>query len=231
MEGTLPTLNGLLEGAEGLFSRLPEAATLLRAGGWPAELLAVAGGVALLVAGARLGRVLAAAGAALVGWFSGLALASAFQRWGIRPEWVGLSLGSALAIASLLAPVAYPLLLGVFSGALLGSRFPVAGNASIGAAAGALAFGAAGLLLRRVVPAATAAVAGAALVCVALVAAFPQPSGLPQPSRLGLFVNRPPVLLGIALVLSIAGTAFQLGRGRAGGRRSSAGDRQLLRED
>jgi hypothetical protein len=226
----MPILKELLDGAEGLLAWLPEAASLLRAGGWPLELLVIAGGAALLVAGARLGRVLAAAGAALVGWFTGLAIAPAFQRWGVQPDWVGLSLGSALAVASFLAPDAYPLLLGVFPGALLGARVTVAGHASIGAAAGALAFGATGLALRKVIPAVTASVAGSALVCVALAALVPQPAAPSRASGLARFLTEPPVLLGIALVLSIAGTAFQLGRGRGGGRRG-LGDHRLLRED
>ncbi len=225
MEGTLSILKGWLDAAEGLFARLSEGGALLRSGGWPAELLAAVAGVALLAAGVRLGRVLAAAGGALVGGFTGLALAPAFQAWGIRPAWTAIALGSTLAVASFLAPAAYPVLLGVLPGALLGTRYPVAGHASLGAAAGGLALGLVGLALRRLVFAATAAVTGAALVSAVLAALatrFP---------ALEVLVKRPVLLMGIALLLAVAGTAFQFGASRPRGGRAPAGERQRLRED
>ena len=67
--------------AERLAGRFPSAAAYLDS--WPAALLALLAGLALLVAGIRLGRVLAAGGSAVVGFLAGTALWPSFDLWNL----------------------------------------------------------------------------------------------------------------------------------------------------
>jgi len=194
--------------------RAPEMAGVLAAGSWPAAALAGVAGFALLVAGARLGRFLSCAGGALVGWVAGGLLAPEVHGWlpGWLPPWIA---AATLGMASLLAPGTYPLALGLLPGMLLGLRTPVAGKGWLGGLAGGVALALLALWLRRLVLAATAAVSGAILVALALLALSHQ-----VPALLAL-ARRPTLLAGLAGILAVAGTAYQLGAGvERGGARS-----------
>ncbi|HET9598802.1 MAG TPA: hypothetical protein VFP65_24730 [Anaeromyxobacteraceae bacterium] len=211
MNAILSTLQAWLGEAEQLAGRLPEVAAALRGYGWPGIALALAVGLALLVAGARLGRLLAAVGAALVGFWVGGLLAPAVHGWvpASLPAWVG---AAALGASALMTPIVYPIVLGLAPGALLGMHVAVAGKAWLGGVAGGIVLALVLALLRRLVLAATAAVAGAALVAAGLLALAARWPALEPLAR------RPILLLGVAAVLAVAGTAFQLGAGveRAG---------------
>jgi hypothetical protein len=211
MTGAIALLHAWLAAAERLAARVPELAKSLGERSWPAAALAAAGGIALLLGGARLGRVLAAAGGALVGWLAGGLVAPAVHGW--LPAWLPPSVGAAvLGFASALAPEVYPVVLGLVPGALLGLQVPLGGRPWAGAAVSGAALALLGALLRRLVMAATAAVAGAVLVAVALLAF----SG--RFTALAVLAQRPMVLAGLAALLAVAGTAFQLGAGGSRGR-------------
>jgi hypothetical protein len=211
MNAIVATLQAWLGEAERLAGRLPELAALLRGGGWAALAGALAVGLALLVAGSRLGRFLAGAGAALVGFWVGGMIAPAVHGWlpATLPPWVGAAV---LGLSAVMTPVVYPIVLGLAPGALLGMHVAVAGKAWLGGVAGGIVLALVAVLLRRLVLAATAALAGAALVAAGLLALAARWPALEPLAR------RPIVLLGVAAVLAIAGTAFQLGAGveRAG---------------
>jgi hypothetical protein len=215
MSQILATLQAWLGAAELLAARLPELAALLRSGGWPALALALAGGLALLVAGARLGRILTAAGGVLMGFWAGGLLGPAVRGW--VPDavlgWVGAGV---IGLASFMSPIVYPIMLGLVPGVLLGVHVAVAGKAWLGGVAGGVVLALAGAALRRAVVAASAAVAGAALVAAGLLALAGKVPAL------DVLARRPVILLGVAAVLAVAGTAFQLGAGaeRAGGPRN-----------
>jgi len=212
MTGLVALLQAWLAAAEALAARLPDLAKALGQGSWPAVALATAAGLVLLMAGARLGPVLAAAGGALLGWIAGGLAAPAVQGWlpARLPPWVG---AAGLGLSSALVPEVYPIALGLVMGALLGSKVPLAGRASLGAGVGGMALALLGAALRRLVLAVTAAIAGAVLVTAALLASagrFP---------ALAVLTQRPIILAGLAALLVVAGTAFQLGaRSPSGGK-------------
>jgi len=224
MTGLVSLLQAWLAGAEALAARLPELARALARGSWPAVALAAAAGVVLLAAGARLGRVLAAAGGALVGWIAGSLAAPAVHGWlpAWFPPWVG---AAALGLSSALAPEVYPVALGLVAGALLGSKVPLAGRGWLGAGVGGVVLALLGAALRRLVMAATAAIAGAVLVAAALLASagrFP---------ALAVLADRPVVLAGLAALLVVAGTAFQLGAGPPSGGKARRPAREPIHAD
>ena len=208
MSGMLTLLESWLAAAERLAARLPQTATSLTRGSWPAAILALALGLALLVAGIRLGRVLTAAGAAAVGWLAGSLLVPSFQLWNLPPATPAWAAAITLGVLALGAPDLYPLVLGGIPGALLGMRVAVAGKAWVGALAGAVVLALLAVWLRRLVLAATGAVAGSVLVVAALIALS---AGVP---RLAALAHRPLVAAAVAGVLAIAGTAYQLGSTR-----------------
>jgi hypothetical protein len=105
-------------------------------------------------------------------------------------------------------PGAFPFAAGALPVALVGAEVPLAGRAVVGAAAGALLLGLAGLALGRVVSAAFASLCGGALLAAGVVAAFGK---APFARELA---ERPAALAGAALVLAVAGAAFQLARSR-----------------
>lgn len=212
MTGATELLQGWWWAAEGLAMRAPELARHLTAGSWPAEILAALAGVALLVAGARLGRFLACAAGALVGWVAGGLAAPDVHGW--LPAWLPPWIGAAtFGLGSLLAPALYPVALGLVPGLLIGLRTPLGGRPWAGALAGGVALALLALWLRRLVLAVTAAVAGAILVSLALLAASRQvPALLP-------LAHRPALLAALTATLAVAGTAYQLGAGvQRGGR-------------
>ncbi len=212
MSGAVALLQEWLSEAEHLATRIPELTRAVGAGSWPAVVLAGAAGLALLVAGMRLGRFLTAAGGALIGWLAGGLLAPAVHGWlpaGL-PPWIAAAM---LGLASFLAPNVYPVVLGLVPGVLLGLRISLAGKAWLGGLAGGLALALLALWLRRLVLAATGALAGAVLVAASLLALARH-----VPALLVL-ARRPTLLAGLAAVLAVAGTAFQLGAGVERGRK------------
>ena len=210
MTGVLQLMQSWWLGAERLAMRAPHLAAILAAGSWPAAALTGVAGLALLVAGVRLGRFLTCAGGALVGWVAGGFLAPVVRGW--LPEWLPAWIAaSMLGLASLLAPGLYPLAVGALPGVLLGLRIPIGGKDWLGGLAGGLALALLASWLRRFVLAATAAVAGALLVVLALLALSHQ-----VPALLAL-ARRPMLLAGLAAVLAVAGAAYQLGAGADGG--------------
>jgi hypothetical protein len=204
--------------AEQLAGRFfPAAAAHLAS--WPAALLAGLAGLALLVAGIRLGRVLAAGGSAVVGYLAGLALVPSFSLWTLPAETPAFAAAAVLGLLALASPELYPVLLGLVPGALLGIRAPVAGSAWLGAAAGGLVLAALAVLLRRIVLAATAATAGAALVAVALLALSHM---VPALAFLG---QRPALLAGFAVLLAVVSATFQVSVSRRAAPTSAFGVR------
>lgn len=208
MNGMLALLQSWLAQAEQLAGRLPQVATSLTRGAWPAAVVALALGFALLVAGARLGRVLAAAGAAAVGWLAGSTFIPSFELWNLPPATPAWSAALVLGVVAIGAPEIYPVLVLGIPGALLGMQVAVAGKAWLGGLAGAVVLGLLALWLRRAVLAATAAGAGAVLAVAALLALT---AGVP---RLVALAHRPLVLAAVTGVLAVAGMAYQLGTTR-----------------
>jgi hypothetical protein len=222
MMGAAALLQSWWAAAMKLASRAPELARALASGSWPAEGLAALAGLALLVAGARLGRILACGGGAVVGWLAGALVAPHLHGWlpATLPPWIGVA---ALGLGSLLAPALYPLALGLLPGLLLGFQMPIGDRAWAGALAGGVALALLAIWLRRFVLAATAAVAGAVLVSLALLAATRQvPALLP-------LARSPSVLALVGATLAVAGTAYQLGAGvqRRDGRGTKARPRKV----
>jgi hypothetical protein len=204
MTGIVTVLQGWLADAEALAGRLPDVAGRIAAGSWPAMLLATALGLALLVSGWRLGRVLSALAAGLLGYVVGGTLATALGAPLGPPTWSWVVAG-VLGLAAAFAPAVYPAALGAAAGALLGARVPIAGRVALGAIAGGAAGAALALLLRRLVLAATGAAAGAALLSAVLLAVASR-----YPS-LAILRERPVLLAAAGALLFVAGTAFQLG--------------------
>jgi hypothetical protein len=168
---------------------------------------AVVGLVALTVAG-RFPRGLAFAGGAVLG-----ALAAVGLRAPLATH-VGASLAVAApllavvtAAACALTPRAFPVAIGAVPGLLLGLQVPLAGRAEIGGAVGALVLGAVALLFARPVAIGFACALGGLLAATAAVAL-----GGARPLARDL-VAHPLAILAFALVLAIAGAAYQLARG------------------
>jgi hypothetical protein len=166
----------------------------------------VAGLLALTVLG-RFPRVLAGVGGAAVGALAALAASGAIA------SAIGLStplapaLGAALvgAAAAVLPPV-YPLAVGALPGALLGVHAPIGGRAALGAAVGGLVAGLVALLFATPIGITFASLVGGLAVAlggVGILAHHPVGREL---------AAHPFALLAIAIVLGVAGTAFQLGR-------------------
>jgi hypothetical protein len=203
--GVLALLQTWIATLERLAQRLPGWAESVGANAWPLALVAALLAVALLVAGTRLGRVIPAAGAATIGWFAVGQISGVTSEWGL-PGWAPQSgVAVLLGLAAGFAPPVYPLALGMVPGALLGMRFPLAGRVWLGGAVGALLLGGLALAARRIVVAATAAVAGAVLLAGSLLA-------LAVRFKVLTAITRRPVLLTLLLALVVvAGTAFQVG--------------------
>lgn len=169
--------------------------------------LAVAG-VLLLALAHRFPHVAAAVGGAAVGALAGLALAGlAGLHLGLSPAFAIALCAAAGFAAGLMLPPLFPALAGALAGGLLGTLAPVDGV--LGIAGGAVLLGAVGLLgARRIAGALVGAGAGVALGLGALAAAGARP---PAPA----LVAHPAALLGLLVVLAVAGAAYQLGRSGA----------------
>lgn len=183
---------------------LADAAAALRPiGPWGGVLVAAAG-IAALTVGARHARAVAVWGGAAVGALALLALRRPIEaHLGLSPSVAALAGGAALALACGIFPGAFPFAAGALVGAFLGGE--IVGDV-VGVGAGALMGGFAGVALGRRVTAAFAAFAGGVLAALGLTAAF---AWIPLAREVGA---RPFALAGMALVLGIAGTAYQAGR-------------------
>jgi hypothetical protein len=198
--------------AAGIAGRIAEAAAGLgvaadavRAHGpWSGALLVLAGVAALTVA-ARSPRTLAAAGGAVLGALSALALRGWIAAHVGLSAPLSVTLGGVTGAGVGLAfPAAFPFLAGAVPGAILGAGVPLSGRAVLGAAAGAAVGGVAGLAAGRAVAAVVASLLGGALVAVGGVAML---GARPIAAELA---GRPFALAAIAVVLGIAGAAYQL---------------------
>jgi hypothetical protein len=183
---------------------LSDAVAALRPiGPWCGWLLAAAG-IAALTVGARHARAVAVWGGAAVGALALLALHRPIEaHLGLSPSVASCAGGAAMALACGVFPGAFPFAAGALAGAFLGAG--VMGD-MIGVGVGALVGGFAGVATGRRVTAAFASFAGGVLAVVGLSAAF---TWLPLAREIG---GRPFALAGMAIVLGIAGTAYQAGR-------------------
>jgi hypothetical protein len=201
--------------ADGVSGRIADAVvglgvaaeTVRRHGPWTGALLVLAGAAALTLS-ARSRHGLAVLGGAALG-----ALAALAARSWIAAH-VGLSPGAAAAIGAAAGaaaggawPGAFPFAAGAVPGAILGAGVPLSGRAILGAAAGAAVGGVVGLAAGRATVTALASIAGGALVAVGGVALL---GGRPIAAELAA---RPFALAAVAIVLGIAGAAYQISRG------------------
>ena len=184
---------------------LAEASAALRPfGPWGGALVAAAG-IAALTVGARHARVLAVWGGAAAGVLAALTLFRPIQaRVGISPSvatWVCALVGAA---ACGFFPSAFTFLAGALPGALVGGD--ILGGA-VGPVSGALLGGIVGLAAERLVTAAFASFTGGILAALGLSAAL---ASYAFAREIGA---RPFAIAAVAIVLGIAGTAFQVRRG------------------
>ena len=187
------------------------AAALSPHGPW-AGALVTGPGVVALVAGARHARALALWGGAAVGALAALALHRPIQaHLGLSPTTAAWALGAAGAVLCGAFPGAFPLAAGALPGAVIGAGVALGGRPALGAAAGAVAGGVAGMAAARLVTAAFAALVGGVLTVLGLSAAL---ASFPLARELA---GRPFALAAVALVLGIAGAAFQSGRRQPSG--------------
>lgn len=186
---------------------LGAAAGAVRAlGPWTGALLVLVGAAALtLPARSRqglgvLGGVALGAVAALAarGWIA--------AHLGLSPAPAALLGAAAGAAAGGAWPKAFPFAAGAVPGAVLGAGVPLSGRAILGAAAGAAIGGVVGLAAGRPAAIALASLAGGALVAVGGVALL---GARPLAAELAA---RPFALAAIAVVLGVAGAAYQIAR-------------------
>lgn len=180
---------------------LADASAALRPFGPWAGALVLAAGIAALTVGARHGRVLAVWGGAAVGSLAAVGLQRPIQAGlGIGPSIAVWACALAVAAGCGIFPRAFTFVAGALPGALLGAE--VLGGA-VGPVAGGLLGGIAGVAVGRLVTAAFASFTGGALAALGLSAAL-------APWAFGRELGaRPFALAAVALVLGIAGTAFQ----------------------
>jgi hypothetical protein len=161
-------------------------------------------GLAALTVATRNRRALAILGTAIAGALAGLALRGhVAAHLGASAATAAIALGLIGGAAAAAVPALFPFAAAALPGALLGGQVPLAGRALLGAAAGALLAGLVGLALARLVAAAFASACGGLLVAVGVLAAFGR---TPLARELA---DRPAAVAGLALVLAVAGVAFQ----------------------
>lgn len=209
MNAVLDLAARALDGA-GNVTRLVE---LLRGLGPAASAAAALVGLVALTVAGRFPRGLAATGGAALG-----ALAAYAFRAPLAMH-VGVSLPVALPVVAIvagaacaLAPLAFPLAIGALPGLILGLQVPIAGRAALGGAVGALLGGLVALLFARPFATGFASALGALLAVAAAVGA-----GGDRPLARDL-ATHPLAIVAFALVLAIAGAAYQLARGDAAAR-------------
>jgi hypothetical protein len=185
-------------------SALADAAAALRPIGPWGGVLVTAAGIAALTVGARHARVVAAWGGAEAGALAVLALHRPIEaHLGLSPAVAVCVGGAAVGVACGAFPAGFPFAAGALIGAFLGGEIVVD---LIGVVAGALVGGLAGVALGRLITAAFASFTGGVLAALGLATAFAWVSLARE------MAARPFALAGMALVLGIAGTAYQAGR-------------------
>lgn len=181
---------------------------------WPVPFALVAAGLVVLLFGARARRPVAVAGAASVAAVAALWLST---RTGLARGFpVSTAAAVAAAVAGALAvvvPQIFPALAGALPGALLAEALAPPNLRLEVMAAGALLGAILGILASRLVASAVASGVGAVAVAVGAAAAL-RGTG---PGR--VLQAHPTATLAAAVVLAVAGTAFQLSRawGRGAG--------------
>jgi predicted membrane protein len=182
---------------------------------WPVAAAVVLAGLGILLFGARPRRPVAALGAAGVAAAAAAALGAPLgEALGLTPSMLAvISAAVAGAVAALL-PQVFPALAGALPGALLAGLFAPPGRRlevlAVGAALGAVV----GFLLARLVASAVAATVGALAVALG-------GTGALRPTAVGrALLDHPVAILAAAVILAVAGAAFQFprawGRGAAG---------------
>lgn len=177
-------------------------------GAWAGVLLVVLGAAALTVP-ARSRRALAVVGGFALGGLAALAARGWISAHvGISP-WISAAV-AAVAGAAIGGgwPRAFPFVAGAVPGAVIGSGVPLAGRALLGAAAGAAVGGVVGLAAGRAAVTVALSLVGGALVAVGGVALL---GARPFAEQLAA---RPFALAALAVVLGVAGAAYQLSRRR-----------------
>lgn len=197
------------------------------AASWPIQAAVVLVGVVMLLFGARARRPVAALGAASVAaaaahWM-GAPVGSAL---GLSPSMLAASSAAAAgAIAALLPPV-FPALAGALPGALLAGLLAPTDRRLEVLAIGAVLGAVAGFLAARLVASVVASAVGAMAVAVGATGAL-------RATTVGRALHDHPVaILAIALILAVAGAAFQYpnawGRSAAGPPRKRGDSRRAV---
>jgi len=175
----------------------------------------VLAGLVVLLVGARARRPVAVVGAAgvaavavrLLGREAGAAL-------GLSPAALPAVAAAVAGAAAAIVPQVFPVLAGALPGALLGELLAPAGRRVEALAAGAALGAVVGFLAARLVASAAASLAGALAVAIGASGAL----RATPPGR--ALLAHPTALLAAAVILAVAGTAFQLprawGRGDSG---------------
>jgi hypothetical protein len=219
MSGALDALGGAVHGAG---SWVAGVAAEVEASPWPVQAAVVVAGLVALLFGARARRPVAALGAAGVAgaaatWL-GAPLGSAL---GLSPSTLAVSSAAAAgALAALLPPI-FPALAGALPGALLADLFAPAERRLEVLAIGAVLGAVAGFLAARLIASMVASAAGALAVAVGTAGAL-------RSTGVGRALHDHPVaVLAAAVILAVAGAAFQFPRawGRGGAQRDSGSTR------
>jgi hypothetical protein len=222
MSGALDALGGAVQGAG---SWVAGVAAEVETSPWPIQVAVVAAGLVALLFGARARRPVAALGAAGVAgaastWL-GAPLGSAL---GLSPSTLAVSSAAAAgALAALLPPI-FPALAGALPGALLADLFAPAERRLEVLAIGAVLGAVAGFLAARLIASMVASAAGALAVAVGAAGAL-------RSTGVGRALHDHPVaVLAAAVILAVAGAAFQFprawGRGGTPAQRDSGSTRR-----
>jgi hypothetical protein len=207
---TAPLAAGVTERLGEVLAGLALLAESARAAGVVAGAVLLAVGLVGLTVALRAARPLAAAGGAVVGALAGLAARGTLAlHFGLSPALSAASGAALLAVACGAFPPLFPFAVGALPGALLGAHAPIAGRGAFGAAAGGLVAGVVTLLFSRPVAAGFAALASGLLAGAGLLA-------IAGDHPLAVEIARHPLaLIAFAIVIGIAGAAFQLSRADA----------------
>ncbi|MFT3915601.1 MAG: hypothetical protein QM704_16250 [Anaeromyxobacteraceae bacterium] len=203
-----PSMVGALGSrARDLLAGLGAATALVRGSGAAAAAgVALLGVVALTVAG-RAERVLAGLGGAAAGALGAYAFRGGLAlHLGFSASTSALAGAAMCGLLSAALPRLFPFVAAAIPAAMLGLGVPIAGRPWAGALAGAAVGGLLAAAFARSVSIVLASVGGGLLLAVgglALLERYPLAAAA---------ASRPVVVLGVALVLAVAGTALQLER-------------------
>jgi hypothetical protein len=191
---------------------------------WPVAAAVVLAGLGVLLFGARPRRPVAALGAAGVAAAASAALGAPLgQALGLAPSTLAVTAAAVAGAVAALLPQVFPALAGALPGALLAGLFAPPERRlevlAVGAALGAVA----GFLLARLVAAAVAATVGALAVALGATGAL-RPTGVGR-----ALLDHPVAILAAAVILSVAGAAFQFPRSWGRGAAGPAGKREAPR--